>query len=135
MSKKTIKYCITEQIISPFEYSSSPKNSLNRQSNLFIISINSFEFQEISISVILKSNKNVSCSIWISTDLIKRSAINKKLKQKKSQFADPQGIINGPGMVNVKKNYVINGKISYLMIIFDYHYQIKINVNFSHGLS
>jgi hypothetical protein len=39
------------------------------------------------------------------------------------------------GMVNVKKNYVINGKISYLMIIFDYHYQIKINVNFSHGLS
>jgi hypothetical protein len=40
-----------------------------------------------------------------------------------------------PGMVNVKKNYVINGKISYLMIIFDYHYQIKINVNFSHGLS
>jgi hypothetical protein len=41
----------------------------------------------------------------------------------------------GTGMVNVKKNYVINGKIYYLMIIFDYHYQIKINVNFSHGLS
>ncbi len=95
ISKKPIKYCITKQIILPFEYSSSPKNSQNRQSNLFNISINSFEFQEISISVILKSNKNVSCSIWISTDLIKRSARNKKLIQKKYQFADPQGIING----------------------------------------
>jgi hypothetical protein len=48
---------------------------------------------------------------------------------------EPPKATFGPGMVNVKKNYVINGKISYLMIIFDYHYQIKINVNFSHGLS
>jgi hypothetical protein len=36
----------------------------------------------------------------------------------------------GAGMVNVKKNYVINGKISYLMIIFDYHYQIKLTLIF-----
>ncbi len=33
-------------------------------------------------------------------------------------------------MVNVKKKYVINGKISYLMIIFDYHYQIKLTLIF-----